>query len=73
MIEWQRSGPEPGKDDSGILYGSAEGIAKITVNRPDVRNAFRPATLYEFSHASNVARDDPEIGVIILTGFHGRP
>ncbi len=68
MIEWQRSGPEPGKDYSDILYDSAEGIAKITINRPEVRNAFRPTTLFELSHAFNVARDDPEIGVIILTG-----
>src|SRR3989441_7336412 len=45
-----------------------EGIAKITINRPEVRNAFRPTTLFELSHAFNQARDDPEIGVIILTG-----
>jgi len=68
VIEWQRSGPEPGKDYSDILYDAAEGIAKITINRPEVRNAFRPTTLFELSNAFNVARDDPEIGVIILTG-----
>ena len=68
MIEWQRSGPEPGKDYSDILYEAAEGIAKITINRPEVRNAFRPTTLFELSNAFNVARDDPGIGVIILTG-----
>src|SRR3989441_7340546 len=45
-----------------------EGIAKITINRPEVRNAFRPTTLFELSHAFNQARDDPEVGVIILTG-----
>ncbi|HKF77949.1 MAG TPA: 1,4-dihydroxy-2-naphthoyl-CoA synthase [Candidatus Dormibacteraeota bacterium] len=45
-----------------------DGIARITINRPEVRNAFRPKTLFELSHAFNVARDDPEIGVIILTG-----
>src|ERR1700685_3936584 len=67
-MEWQRSGPEPGKDYSDILYDTAEGIAKITINRPEVRNAFRPTTLFELSHAFNVARDDSEIGVIILTG-----
>ena len=39
MIEWQRSGPEPGKDYSDILCDTAEGIAKITINRPEVRNA----------------------------------
>jgi naphthoate synthase len=67
VIEWQRSGPEPGKDCSDILH-TAGGIAKITINRPQVRNAFRPTTLFELSHAFNVARDDPETGVIILTG-----
>jgi naphthoate synthase len=45
-----------------------DGIARVTINRPEVRNAFRPTTLFELSHAFNVARDDPEIGVIILTG-----
>ncbi len=48
--------------------GDAEGIAKITIERPEVRNAFRPTTLFELSHAFDVARDDPGIGVIILTG-----
>ena len=46
----------------------AAGIAKITICRPDVRNAFRPQTLFELQHAFNEARDDPDIGVIILTG-----
>jgi naphthoate synthase len=45
-----------------------EGIAKVTICRPEVRNAFRPATLFELSHAFNEARDDPGIGVVILTG-----
>ncbi|MDQ6743815.1 MAG: 1,4-dihydroxy-2-naphthoyl-CoA synthase [Candidatus Dormibacteraeota bacterium] len=45
-----------------------EGIAKITINRPEVRNAFRPTTLFELGHAFNRARDDAEVGVIILTG-----
>jgi naphthoate synthase len=51
-----------------IWYDTMEGIAKITINRPEVRNAFRPRTLYELSHAFNAARDDPSVGVIILTG-----
>jgi naphthoate synthase len=50
------------------VYETVDGIAKITINRPEVRNAFRPTTLFELSHAFNVARDDPGIGVIILTG-----
>jgi naphthoate synthase len=68
VVDWRASGPEAGRDYSDIIYESAEGIAKITINRPEVRNAFRPTTLFELSHAFNVARDDAEIGVIILTG-----
>lgn len=45
-----------------------DGIAKITINRPEVRNAFRPETVMELSEAFLIARDDPEIGVVILTG-----
>jgi len=51
-----------------IIYQTSGGIAKITINRPEVRNAFRPKTLFELSDAFNVARDDPSIGVIIFTG-----
>ena len=43
-------------------------IAKLTIDRPEVRNAFRPQTLFELSHALNVARDDDQVGAIILTG-----
>jgi naphthoate synthase len=51
-----------------IRYESLDGIAKLTINRPEVRNAFRPTTLFELSQAFEIARNDPEIGVIILTG-----
>ena len=52
-----------------ILYAKAdEGIAKITINRPEVRNAFRPETVQEMQKAFADARDDPDIGVVILTG-----
>lgn len=55
-----------------ILYhkgqGALKGIAKITINRPEVRNAFRPLTVKEMSRALEDAREDNEIGVIILTG-----
>jgi naphthoate synthase len=51
-----------------ILYEKAEGIAKITINRPDVRNAFRPKTVREMIEAMDEAREDPEVGVVILTG-----
>ena len=68
MVDWKASGPADGQDYSDIIYETAEGIAKITINRPEVRNAFRPTTLFELAQAFNVARDDPGIGVIILTG-----
>jgi naphthoate synthase len=51
-----------------ILYEKADGIAKITINRPEVRNAFRPKTVQEMIDAMDAAREDPEVGVVILTG-----
>ena len=51
-----------------IRYEKAEGIAKITINRPEVHNAFRPQTIVELQQAFSLVRDDPEIGVAILTG-----
>lgn len=62
-IDWQSSG-----DFTDIRFDKADGIAKITINRPEVRNAFRPLTVTEMRHALQDARDDPSIGVIILTG-----
>ena len=64
-IEWQV--PE-GTDYSDILYHEAEGIAKITINRPRVRNAFRPETVMELIRAFRHAHLNPQIGAIILTG-----
>ncbi len=60
---WRRSGQY-----EDIIYETWDGIAKITINRPEVRNAFRPTTVFEMSKAFEVARDDPQIGVVILTG-----
>lgn len=51
-----------------ILYEQAEGIAKITINRPEVRNAFRPETVRELSRAFGHAHQDPQVGCVILTG-----
>jgi naphthoate synthase len=48
--------------------GEAAGIAKITINRPEKRNAFRPQTVTELLHAFEIVRDDPTVGVVILTG-----
>ena len=47
---------------------SGDGIARITINRPRVRNAFRPLTVDEMRRAFEDARDDPDVGVVILTG-----
>src|SRR5690348_17731134 len=60
---WTRAG-----DYQDILYETWDGIAKITINRPEVRNAFRPTTVFELGRAFEAARDDPAVGVVILTG-----
>uniref|UniRef100_M1B1W7 Naphthoate synthase n=1 Tax=Solanum tuberosum TaxID=4113 RepID=M1B1W7_SOLTU len=64
------SDDESGKEFTDIIYEKAVGepIAKITINRPDRRNAFRPHTIKELIRAFNDARDDGSVGVIILTG-----
>ena len=62
-LDWQSAG-----EYSDIKYEKAENIAKITINRPERRNAFRPQTVHQMSAALNDARDDESIGVIILTG-----
>ncbi|MFO7311144.1 MAG: 1,4-dihydroxy-2-naphthoyl-CoA synthase [Bacillota bacterium] len=62
-IQWQTA-----KTYTDILYEKAEGIAKITINRPHVRNAFRPLTVMEMMDAFADAREDRNIGVVILTG-----
>ena len=64
-IAWEAV-TEPGYQD--ILMHRAEGIAKLTINRPQVRNAFRPETVLELIDAFHRAHLDPEVGVIILTG-----
>jgi len=64
-IDWQQPADVRFLD---ILYHQAEGIARITINRPEVRNAFRPETVRELSDAFRRAHMDPAIGVIILTG-----
>ena len=61
--QWQRQG-----DYTDILYETSSGIAKITINRPEVRNAFRPQTLFELQDAFRHAHEDAAIGAIILTG-----
>src|ERR671928_1810598 len=61
--DWQPAG-----EYEDIRYEIADGIAKVTIDRPEVRNAFRPQTLIEISDALDRAREDPSVGVIVLTG-----
>ena len=63
--KWIKSG-----DFEDIIYevSSGEGIAKITINRPHLRNAFRPQTIIELKEAFDLARDDEKVGVVIFTG-----
>lgn len=63
QVQWDAAGTF-----EDILYFKSNGVAKLVINRPEVRNAFRPVTLFELSRAFNDAREDPAIGVIILTG-----
>jgi naphthoate synthase len=63
LVEWTEA-----KSFTDITYEKAEGIAKITICRPEVRNSFRPLTVMEMRKAVSDARDDADIGVIILTG-----
>ncbi len=62
-IQWQEV-----KTYEDILYHKAQGMAKITINRPHKRNAFRPKTVFELYEAFCNAREDDRIGVILLTG-----
>ncbi|HTA32055.1 MAG TPA: 1,4-dihydroxy-2-naphthoyl-CoA synthase [Solirubrobacteraceae bacterium] len=71
-VTWTAAPAPTGGDFTDIHYqksaGPDEGIAKITIARPEVRNAFRPRTVIEISQALEDAREDTDIGVIILTG-----
>lgn len=63
LPSWQTEG-----DYGDIIYEVGDGIARITINRPERRNAFRPQTLFELSDAFERARDNTAVGAIILTG-----
>jgi len=71
-VEAFRSQPPPAWERRGeytdIIYEVGEGIARLTINRPERRNAFRPQTLFELANAFERARDDVTVGAIILTG-----
>src|SRR5579872_338493 len=62
-VAWQQR-----RDYQDIIYEVGEGIARITINRPEVRNAFRPRTVFEMIDAFAVAREDEAVGVVLLTG-----
>jgi len=66
-IQWQ-----PVHEYEDILFHKAEGIARISINRPEVHNAFRPKTTFELIDAFSRAREDPDVGVILFTGEGGR-
>lgn len=63
---------KPVKEYSEILFHTYQGIARISINRPEVHNAFTPLTVKEMIDAMNICREDAEIGVIILTGEGGK-
>ncbi len=63
-FKWKKA-----KDYSDIIYEKMDGIAKITINRPEVRNAFRPETVIQMYDAFSDAREDQKIGVVLLTGY----
>ena len=62
-MTWQRVG-----EFEDIIYEKTEGVAKVTINRPEKRNAFRPKTVSEMYQAFLDAREDSSIGVVLLTG-----
>jgi naphthoate synthase len=68
MTDWQIAA-----QFEDILYHKADGMAKVTINRPQVRNAFRPKTIDEMLQAFTDARQDTEIGVVLLTGAGPAP
>lgn len=62
-LDWK-----PKRKYEDILYDTAEGIARITINRPRLRNAFRPQTVEELKDAFADVREDPDTGVVLFTG-----
>ena len=66
-VEWQPAG-----DYEDVLYSKGEGIARISINRPEVHNAFRPKTIFELLDAFGKAREDRQVGVVLFTGEGGR-
>ncbi|MFZ9981747.1 MAG: 1,4-dihydroxy-2-naphthoyl-CoA synthase [Cyclobacteriaceae bacterium] len=67
LIRWN-----PVKEYREILFETFEGIGRISINRPQVHNAFTPLTVSEMSDAMNICREDTSIGVVVLTGTGGK-
>ena len=69
-VTWEAAGEwdDIRYETATVVEGSDVRVAKITIDRPEVRNAFRPHTVVELSRAFEIAREDPDVGVIILTG-----
>jgi len=63
---------KPFKEYKEILFETFEGIGRISINRPQVHNAFTPLTVSEMSDAMNICREDASIGVVVLTGTGGK-
>ncbi len=66
-IDWQTV-----KTYDDVVFQKIDGIARISINRPEVHNAFRPKTVHELLDAFSIARHDPTVGVILFTGEGGR-
>jgi naphthoate synthase len=69
-VQWEPTGEweDIRYETAAVLDGVDVRVAKITIDRPHVRNAFRPHTIVELSRAFELAREDPDVGVIVLTG-----
>ncbi len=67
VVDWVKV-----REFEDITYLKGCGIARVAIDRPDVHNAFRPQTLFELSEAFRDAREDPKVGVVMLTGEGGR-
>src|SRR5256885_14844427 len=67
LVNWQKAA-----DYEDIIYEKGDGIARITINRPEVHNAFRPKTVFEMKEAFADAHEDPEVGVVLFTGAGGK-
>src|SRR5215213_4656737 len=69
-VRWEAAGEwqDIRYETAAVVDGSDIRVAKITIDRPEVRNAFRPQTIIELSEAFELAREDPAVGVVVLTG-----